>query len=80
MCNLYNMTVKRWELANYYQANDEFRRDTEMEKDYVAPGRDGWVFHNREGQRVVDYMKWGLPNPRGGKAVVNVRNYESPFW
>jgi hypothetical protein len=63
MCNLYNMTVKRWELANYYGANDEFRRDSEMEKDYVAPGRDGCVVRNRDGRRVVDFMKWGWPNP-----------------
>lgn len=44
MCNLYNMTVKRWELVAYYGAQDDFRREidqTEMEKDYVSPGRDG---------------------------------------
>ncbi|MBN8808416.1 MAG: SOS response-associated peptidase family protein [Sphingomonas sp.] len=81
MCNLYRMTVQRWELAAYYEANDAFRCELgELEKDYVAPGRPGWVMRQHEGQRVVDQMTWGWPNPRGGKAVVNVRNYDSPFW
>jgi putative SOS response-associated peptidase YedK len=83
MCNLYGLKVKRWELATYYEADDAFRREIEseeLEKDYVAPGRDGWVVRTHESKRVVDHMHWGWPNPRGGKPVVNVRNYRSPFW
>jgi len=53
---------------------------SDLEKDYVSPGRDGIVVRSTERVRSLDTMRWGWPNPRGGKAVVNVRNYESPFW
>ena len=83
MCNLYGLKVQRWELASYYEADGKFRGEIDreaLEKDYVSPGREGWVVRSHEGQRVVDHMHWGWPNPRGGKPVVNVRNYKSPFW
>lgn len=76
MCNLYRMKRASAEIANFFRARDQGR---ELEKDYVSPGRDGWVVRQDDG-RVVEAMKWGWPNPRGGKDVVNVRNYASPFW
>lgn len=81
MCNLVSLTVKRWELVAYYQANDDFRREVELEKDYVSPTRPGLVVREQDGQRVVDEMRWGFPHWQPGKPdVVNVRNYKSPFW
>jgi putative SOS response-associated peptidase YedK len=84
MCNLYNLKVKRWELTAFYQAKEDFRREidrTEMEKDYVSPGRDGWVVTQQNGDRFVERMNWGFPHWQpSGKDIVNVRNYASPFW
>lgn len=84
MCNLYNLRVKRWEIADYYNRGDDFRREIdreELEKDYVSPGRPGLVVTQAHGARELETMKWGWPNPRGGKMpVTNVRNYTSPFW
>ena len=83
MCNLYNLKVRRWEIAEYYGAQDDWRRENakeEMEKPYVSPGRSGWVIRQQDGRRGTELMTWGWPNPRAGKPVVNVRNYTSPFW
>lgn len=80
MCNLYGLKVTRAELAAYFQANDDFRREIELEKDYVAPGRPGLVVRQAGADRLLETMTWGWPNPRGGAPVVNVRNYASPFW
>ncbi len=32
------------------------------------------------GVRRLDLMRWGIPLPRTGKPVTNVRNLASPFW
>lgn len=77
MCNLYRLKVKRWELLNYYAAQDEWL--TDLDKDYVAPARPAPVVI-QGAQRSLAQMTWGWPNPRGGRPVVNVRNYDSPFW
>jgi len=84
MCNLYGHRVRRWEYNAYFQAEEDFRDELErgeLEKDYVSPGRPGWVVREEGGQRGIDMMRWGWPNPRDPKRpVVNVRNYDSPFW
>ena len=76
MCNLYRLHRARTEVANLFRAADHWQ--TDMEKDYVAPGRDGPVVIAREGQRVTGMMVWGVPI--AGKLVTNVRNLASPFW
>jgi len=79
MCNLYNLKVKRWEVAEYYSAEDVWR--DELKKNYVSPGRPGLVVIQGETSRKLTIMRWGFPPPTGVKsAVVNVRNYVSPFW
>jgi putative SOS response-associated peptidase YedK len=78
MCNLYNLKVSRQELLTHFNAVDEWRRQAEMEKDYVAPGKPGVVIREEAGSRVLDTMSWGFPH--NGKPVTNVRNYASPFW
>jgi len=78
VCNLYNLKVSRWELDAYCQSQEDWRREVEMDKDYVAPGKPGIVVREEGGQRVSSAMVWGFP--LNGKPVTNVRNYTSPFW
>ena len=79
MCNLYNLKVERWEVMEYYGAQDTWR--DELEKDYVSPGRPGCVAVSNGAGLDVTNMRWGFPPPQGIRApVVNVRNYSSPFW
>lgn len=80
MCTLYGHRVERWEITEHYEAIDAWRG--EMEKDYTAPGRDGYVVvRGDSGQKVLTAMKWGFPPPGGAsRPVVNVRNYGSPYW
>jgi putative SOS response-associated peptidase YedK len=76
MCNLYRMTQVRAEIANLFSARDHWSAD--MDKPYVAPGRQGPVVIARNDERTTGLMTWGVPNQ--GKPVTNVRNLESPFW
>jgi putative SOS response-associated peptidase YedK len=76
VCNLYNIKTTRAEFLDYFQAQDDFRR--EVDKDYVSPGRSGYVVREVQGIRQLDVMTWGFPFQ--GKPVTNVRNYGSPFW
>ena len=78
MCNLYRVRTTRAEVARMFAASDV--DGTELEKDYVSPGRKGLVVRASGEQRALEAMSWGWPNPRGGKPVVNVRNYDSSFW
>ncbi|CAN5118574.1 SOS response-associated peptidase family protein [soil metagenome] len=78
MCNLYNIKVTRLEFNEYFQANDDRRNEVEVKKDYVSPGKPGYVVREEAGQRVLSSMVWGFPF--NGKPVTNVRNYTSPFW
>ncbi|HEY1124755.1 MAG TPA: SOS response-associated peptidase family protein [Sphingobium sp.] len=78
MCNLYNHKVSRWELNAHFQAVDDWRKEVEVEKEYTAPGKPGYVIREEAGRRVSSAMIWGFPF--NGKPVTNVRNYTSPFW
>lgn len=81
MCNLYNIKATKLEFQAYFQANDDWRKELEIEKDYVAPGKPGYVVREEGGERFLSTMRWGFPPPAGVRdAVVNVRNYSSPFW
>jgi putative SOS response-associated peptidase YedK len=79
VCNLYGMRVTAKELMAHNLANEEWRRQVTVEKDYCAPGKPGYVIREEAGRRVLDTMIWGFPGPEG-KPVTNVRNYASPFW
>lgn len=78
MCNLYGIDVTHDEFLEHFEAADDWRKEMEVEKDYVAPGKPGYVVREQDGQRVLSAMQWGFPMQ--GKPVTNVRNYESPFW
>jgi putative SOS response-associated peptidase YedK len=79
MCNLTTIKATGAEIAGYYQATEDWRRSVVVEKDYVAPGKPGWLVREHEGERVLDAALCGFPLPNG-KPVTNVRNYTSPFW
>jgi len=78
MCNLYNNKASRQEVTAYFKAVDDARDRLTVEKDYVAPGKPGYVVREQDGQRTLSVMLWGFPF--NGKPVTNVRNYTSPFW
>lgn len=78
ICNLYNIKVPRLEFNEHFQSVDDTQNRLGVEKDYVAPGKPGYVVREENGQRVLSTMLWGFPFQ--GKAVTNVRNYASPFW
>lgn len=79
MCSLYELRAPRDEVRRHFGAADGWGRD--LEKDYVASGREGFVVAARDGGRSLTAMRWGFPPPPGVRGpVVNVRNYGSPFW
>ena len=81
MCNLYNIKATRAEFNAYFSSTDDWRHELAVEKDYVSPSRPGFVVREADGTRLLGAMSWGFPPPPGVKsAVVNVRNYASPFW
>lgn len=78
MCNLYNLKVTGAEIAAHFEALEDWREQVMVEKDYVAPGKAGYVIREQDCRRGIDAMLWGFPH--NGKPVTNVRNYASPFW
>lgn len=78
MCNLYTIKATRLEFNARFRSIDAAQSKLAVEKDYVAPGKPGYVVREEEGQRVLSVMRWGFP--LNGKSVTNVRNYTSPFW
>lgn len=78
MCNLYNNKASKAEINAYFQSVDDLSSRLTVEKDYVAPGKPGYVVIEDGGHRVLSAMLWGFPFQ--GKPVTNVRNYTSPFW
>ncbi|WP_343528685.1 SOS response-associated peptidase family protein [Sphingomonas sp.] len=79
MCNLYNLKASARDIAAVFNALDA--SGGALEKDYVSPGRPVLVVTGSAAARQLRAMRWGVPPPPGVRnAVVNVRNYQSPFW
>lgn len=78
MCNLYRIRESRPFFLSKFSASHDPRYGGAIEKDYVSPGRPGYVVREDEGRRVLSVMNWGFPFQ--GKPVTNVRNYTSSFW
>lgn len=79
MCNLYNLKASARDIGAVFDALDA--SGGALEKDYVSPGRPGLVVTGSAAARQLRTMRWGFPPPPGVRnAVVNVRNYQSPFW
>ena len=89
MCNLYTLKLSAWEARNLVQHYSLIGREREevigrrndaleLYPNYEAP-----VVVVRDGQRVVETMRWGFPPPpgMGSKApITNVRNTASAYW
>lgn len=78
ICNLYRLNPRREEVSAYLRARSDVQGSLLVEKDYVAPGKPGYVVRKEDGRRVLSTMLWGFPF--NGKPVTNVRNYTRPFW
>lgn len=61
MCNLYRLKTSREEYLGYFQAQDDWRNEVKVEKDYAAPGKPGFVVREEDGRRLLSTMKWGFP-------------------
>ncbi|MCW2406191.1 putative SOS response-associated peptidase YedK [Sphingobium sp. B1D7B] len=78
MCNLYSVKVGLKDYLARFDALPDPADRLVVEKDYVAPGKPGYVVREQDGERLLSVMNWGFPFQ--GKPVTNVRNYTSPFW
>lgn len=78
MCNLYRLRESKLSFLSNFRADEDIRYGGSVEKDYVSPGRPGYVVREEGGSRVLSVMDWGFPFQ--GKPVTNVRNYTSSFW
>jgi putative SOS response-associated peptidase YedK len=61
LCNLYNIKATGAEIASYFQAQDNYQNQIAVEKDYVAPGKPGYVVRDENCRRVLSAMRWGIP-------------------
>src|SRR6185369_14495770 len=87
MCNLYTLKLSAWEVRNLMQhytlIGQEWEKAIGARNDApgLYPNYEAHVVVVREGQRVVETMRWGFPPPPGNKApVTNVRNTTSSYW
>jgi putative SOS response-associated peptidase YedK len=89
MCNLYTMRLSRDEvrglLLHYKLVGKEFAGAMAEKNDAtnVYPNYEAPVVVVRDGQRVIETMRWGFPPPpfMGSKApVTNIRNTASNYW
>lgn len=93
MCNLYGHTVTRAEYNAYFQADLDWRQELELNADYTAPGKPGYVVRVEQGKRVLSTMLWGFPTRKPRKRVpkegqlpyliewwTNARNLDGSLW
>ena len=93
MCNLYRLRTTHAEVAAYFKANDDWRRNTAIDKNSVAPGKPGMVVRKVDSQRVLGGMLWGYPTFRPRKRLAkegqptmliewwtNARYIYKPMW
>lgn len=67
MCNLYNITVSRWEYLAHFQTREDERNELQVEKDYAAPGKPAYVVRLEDGERFLSTMRWGFPTRKPRK-------------
>lgn len=77
MCNLYNLRTTREEYTGYFKAQEDWRNELTVEKDYAAPGKPGYVVREEDGHRVLSTMKWGFPTRKERKRPA--KEGEMPF-
>ena len=68
MCNLDRLRLARDEIANYFGTTLDPASRFDVDKDYAAPGKPGYVIREDAGVRVLSTMKRGFPTtkPRKG--------------
>ena len=84
MCNLFRQRNAE-DLSKIFQARALFEiAEPRVE---IYPKYQAFVVRMQDGERVLDYMPWGIIRTMPGKsgkpiqkAVTNVRNLDSPFW
>jgi putative SOS response-associated peptidase YedK len=88
MCNHYEGHpdfIPTWAEFIGYRAPAEMFNDAKLD---IWPRRKAPVAINREGERALEMLQWGVPRTMAGKRpgttvtkrVTNVRNLTSPFW
>lgn len=93
MCNLYNIKVDPRSYFDALAAVDDASNTLEVEKDYAAPGKPGYVVRMEDGRRVLSTMRWGFPTRKPRKRPAregelpflydwwsNARNMQSNMW
>ena len=84
MCNLFRQRNAE-DLSKLFEARALF--DIAEPRVDIYPKYQAFVVRRQEGERVLDYMPWGIIRTMPGKsgkpvqkAITNVRNLDSPFW
>ena len=81
MCNLYSIFADRADLARMFGLTTD-QTSNQPPQPAVFPDQMAPVVHIRDGQRVMQSMRWGFPPPPnlGNRPVTNVRNTASSYW
>jgi putative SOS response-associated peptidase YedK len=84
MCNLFRQRNTE-NLSRLFEARPLF--EIAEPRTEIYPKYQAFVIRRQQGERVIDYMPWGIlrtiPGKSGKpiqKAITNVRNLDSPFW
>lgn len=89
MCNLYTLRLSAWEVRNLMQHYTLIGKDWEETMGarndalMIYPNYEAPVVVVRDGQRLVETMRWGFPPPpflTSKAPVTNVRNTSSGYW
>ncbi|TMJ19547.1 MAG: DUF159 family protein [Alphaproteobacteria bacterium] len=86
MCNRFRQTKTRANLSQIFGARPLV--DPPEPRTDIFPKYSAWIVRKEAGERVLDYMPWGIPLAMRGtkgqmlapKPITNVRNLESSFW
>jgi len=74
MCNLYRLSVTRWEITEGFQAADAWGEG--MEKDYVSPGRADPVVLVNDGVQDPTSHVVGAVHPKACPAIVHDEDHD----
>ena len=81
MCNLYSMTRSRDAIRTLFRVGQD-RTGDQPPLPAIFPDQLAPVVRVEGGQRVMETMRWGFPQPPnlGTRPVTNVRNTRSSYW
>lgn len=86
MCNRFRQVKTRENLSRIFDARPI--ADPAEPRTDIFPKYSAWIVRRDAGERVLDYMPWGIPlsmrgskgQPLAPKPITNVRNLTSSFW